>query len=139
MTYLWIFTQTLHIVFKVFYLSMKCFWMDFGPSIYSILQCEYCHNTCKFWSNFYISLSLCCGRSLLWNWLLKLIFIENLFKIASELTSIVSLTQILHKQVTTFFKYWVNTCECYHTTYEYCHNTCEYWAGEYTLNASFNK
>ena len=35
--------------------------------------------------------------------------------------------RILHLQVNTFFKYWVNT-------YEYCHNTCEYWAGEYTLS-----
>ena len=32
-----------------------------------------------------------CGRSLLWNWLLKLIFTENLFKIASKLTSIVTI------------------------------------------------
>ena len=28
--------------------------------------------------------------------------------------------------MTTFFKYWVNTCEYYHNTYGY-------WAGEYTL------
>ena len=39
---------------------------------------------------------------------------------------------VLHLQVTTFFKYWVNTREYYHNTYKYCHNTCEYWAGEYT-------
>ena len=32
-----------------------------------------------------------CGRSLLWNWLLKLILTENLFKIASKLTSIVTI------------------------------------------------
>ena len=32
-----------------------------------------------------------CGTSLLWNWLLKLIFTINLFKIASKLTSIVTI------------------------------------------------
>ena len=32
-----------------------------------------------------------CGRSLLWNWLVKLILAENLFKIASKLTSIVTI------------------------------------------------
>ena len=32
-----------------------------------------------------------CGRSLLWNWLLKLILTENLFRIASKLTSIVTI------------------------------------------------
>ena len=40
----------------------------------------------------------------------------------------------LHLQVTTFFKYWLNTFEYYHNTYEYCYNSCEYWAGEYTLS-----
>ena len=32
-----------------------------------------------------------CGRSLIWNWLLKLILTENLFRIASKLTSIVTI------------------------------------------------
>ena len=32
-----------------------------------------------------------CDRSLLWNWLLKLILKENLFKIASKLTSIATI------------------------------------------------
>ena len=32
-----------------------------------------------------------CGKSLLWNWLLKWIHTENLFKIASRLTSIVTI------------------------------------------------
>ena len=32
-----------------------------------------------------------CGISLLWNWFLKLILRENLFKIASKLTSIVTI------------------------------------------------
>ena len=32
-----------------------------------------------------------CGRSSLWNWLLKLILTVNLFKIASKLTSIVTI------------------------------------------------
>ena len=54
-----------------------------------------------------------CGRSLLWNWLLKLIL--------------------------TFFKNWINTGEYYHNTLEYCHNTCEYWAGEYTTRDFFWK
>ena len=40
--------------------------------------------------------------------------------------------QALHLQVTTFFKYWLNTSEYYHNTYEYCHNTSKYFAGEYT-------
>ena len=40
---------------------------------------------------------------------------------------------VLHLQVNTFFKYWLNTCKYYLNTYKYCHNTCEYWAGEYTL------
>ena len=54
-------------------------------------------------------------------------------KIASKLTSIVTILRVLHLQVNTFVKYWVNICEYYHNTYEYCHNTCQYWAGEYTL------
>ena len=41
--------------------------------------------------------------------------------------------QVLHLQVNTFFKYWLNTCKYYLNTYKYCHNTCENWAGEYTL------
>ena len=41
--------------------------------------------------------------------------------------------RILHLQVNTFFKYWLNTRKYYHNTYKYCHNTCEYLAGEYTL------
>ena len=32
-----------------------------------------------------------CGRWLLWNWLLKFILTENLFKIASKITSIVTI------------------------------------------------
>ena len=46
-------------------------------------------------------------------------------------------SRILHLQVTTFFKYWLNTREYYHNTYKYCHNTCEYWVGEYTPNVLF--
>ena len=55
-----------------------------------------------------------------------MILTKNLFKIASKVTIIVTM------QVTTFFKYWLNTSEYYHNTYEYCHNTSKYFAGEYT-------
>ena len=34
-----------------------------------------------------------CGRSLLWNWLVKLILTKNLIKIASKLTSIVTILE----------------------------------------------
>ena len=37
----------------------------------------------------------------------------------------------------TFFKYWLNTRKYYHKVYEYCHNICEYWAGEYIPNHSY--
>ena len=73
-----------------------------------------------------------CGRSLLWNWLLKLILTENILKIASKV--LWQYSRELHLQVNTFFKYWLNTRKYYHIIYEYCHNTCKYWAGEYNLN-----
>ena len=43
-------------------------------------------------------------------------------------------SRILHLQVNTFFKYWINTYEYYHNTNEYCHNTCEYWVGGYWIH-----
>ena len=36
-------------------------------------------------------------------------------------------SQVLHLQVNTFFKYWLNI-------HEYYHNTSEYWTCEYTQN-----
>ena len=90
-----------------------------------------------------------CGRSLLWNWLLELIFFLRLYSPAHKLWNTSKLLQnlqvlwqylrILHLQVNTFFKYWLNTREYYHTTYKYSHNTCKYWAGEYTLRAFQNR
>ena len=50
---------------------------------------EYCHNTCSFEA--ILMHFKACGRSLLKNWLLKLILTEKLFKIASKLTSIVTI------------------------------------------------
>ena len=38
-------------------------------------------------------------------------------------------SRVLHLQVNTFFKNWLNTCNYYHNTYEY-------WAGEDTLSNS---
>ena len=50
-------------------------------------------------------------------------------KIASNLQALWQYSRILHLQVTTFFKYWLNTRKYYHNTYKYYHNI---WAGEYT-------
>ena len=76
--------------------------------------CKYCGNTHEYWPNTWKMCSpasaiftsivtilvsfeailmyfKACGRSSLWNWLLKLILTENRFKIASKLTSIVTI------------------------------------------------
>ena len=71
-----------------------------------------------------------CGRSLLWNWLLKLIFTENLFKIASKLTSIVAILANIVLAGEHTFQVWLNTREYYHNTYQYWHDTCKCKAGE---------
>ena len=34
-----------------------------------------------------------------------------------------------------YHKLW-NTLKYYHNTHEYCHDTCKYWVGEYTLRDS---
>ena len=68
---------------------------------------KYCVNTQEYWANTWkmclpasailesfeamLMYFKACGRSLLWNWLLKLILTENLFKIASKRTSIVTI------------------------------------------------
>ena len=57
-------------------------------------------------------------------------------KLLQNLQVLGQYSRVLHLQVNTFFKYWVNTPEYYRNTYKYCHNTCEYWAGEYTLELS---
>ena len=46
-------------------------------------------------------------------------------RIASKLTSIVTILTNIALAGDLFFKYWVNTREYYHNSYEYCHNTCE--------------
>ena len=52
-------------------------------------------------------------------------------KLLQNLQGLWQYSWILHLQVTTFFKHWVNTREYYH-------NTCEYWAGEYTLSLGYS-
>ena len=38
---------------------------------------------------------------------------------------------VLHLQVSTFFKHWVNTPKYTPNIPEYCHNTCKYWEGHH--------
>ena len=45
-------------------------------------------------------------------------------KIASKLTSIVTILANIGLAGEHIFKYWLNTREYYHITHEYCHNTC---------------
>ena len=56
----------------------------------------------------------------------------NRSKLLQNLQVLWQYLQVLHLQVNTFFKYWLNTCKYFLNTYKYCHNTCEYLAGEYT-------
>ena len=69
------------------------------------------------------------GRPLPWNWLLKLIFTESLFKIASKLTSIMtihwSITLASEHNFQVLAQYLVSIITILN---EYCHNTCKYWA-----------
>ena len=65
--------------------------------------------------------------------------LENTSKLLQNLQVLWQYLRILHLQVNTFFKYWVNTHEYYHNTYKYCHNTCKYWAGEYLPSLCFNE
>ena len=55
----------------------------------------------------------------------------NTSKLLKNLQVLWHYSRLVHLQVNTFFKYWVNTCEYYH------HNTYEYWAGEYTPTFQF--
>ena len=81
---------------------------------------EYCHNTCKFWSNF--------GKVYCKYQLWRSIFkrkcsyhkLQNRLKLLQNLQVLGQYSRILHLQVNSFFKYWLNTWK--------------YWAGEYTLN-----
>ena len=82
--------------------------------------CNYCSNTHEYWPNTWklwspasaIFASIvtmlvsfeailmyfkACGRSLLWNWLLKLILIENPFKIASNLQVLSQYLRVLSR------------------------------------------
>ena len=74
------------------------------------------------------SLSITCISCSIW------VFTLRAYSPAQYLQVLWQYSQILDLQVTTFFKYWVNTRKFYHNTYEYCHIPCEYWAGEYTLS-----
>ena len=58
--------------------------------------------------------------------------LQNTSKMLQNVQVLWQYSQVLHLQVNTFFKYWLNTCKFYLNTYKYCHNTCQYWAGEYT-------
>ena len=78
------------------------------------------------------------GRLSLWNWLLKLILTENIFKIASKPTSIVTIFANIALAGNRIFQYLLNTCAYYQNSYKYCHNICKYWVSEYTLSISLN-
>ena len=65
-----------------------------------------------------------------WSWFLQ----KTSSKLLRNLQVLWQYSRVLHLQVNIFFKYWLNTRKYYPKTYEYCHNTCEYWAGEYTLS-----
>ena len=67
-----------------------------------------------------------------------LIFTEILFKIASKLTSTVTILARITLEVNTFFKYWLNTCKHYPNTYKYCLNTCEQANTPYVWLILFN-
>ena len=106
---------------------------------------KYCDNAYKYWAN---SWKMCSSASVI------LVIIDTIllsfqailinFKAYIWLTSNVDIYRkllqslqvlwqylpVLHLQVNTFFKYWLNTCKYYLNTYKYWHNTCEYWAGE---------
>ena len=47
-------------------------------------------------------------------------------KIASKLTSIVTILANIALAGEHIFKYWLNTREYYQNSYEYCHNTSKY-------------
>ena len=60
------------------------------------------------------------------------------FKIASKLTSIVTIFANIALAGNHIFQYLLNTCAYYQNSYKYCHNICKYWASEYTLSISLN-
>ena len=94
---------------------------------------KYCHNPCEYWAGEYTLRA--CGGLLLWNWLLNLILTENVFKIASKLTSIVTILVSITLAGEHIFQVLAQY-QYYQNTYDYCYNTCEYWAYEYTHEPS---